>query len=152
MEHALGIKLHHDVGGYVRILSVVGPSPEECQQSQQQQQQEKEGSRKEHQQHTQTTSQPSKPQPHATAPIQRQGTIHPGDYVLEVGGVWDLHQPISLHAWAVLVKFIRECRRPLCMVLAKRTTCGGSSSDSSGNSDNSFASKAVNNDNVANGE
>lgn len=52
-------------------------------------------------------------------PLTRTGNIQEGDMVLEVGGVWDLYYPISIHAWGILVKFIRETRRPLCMVVAE---------------------------------
>lgn len=48
----------------------------------------------------------------------RTGELKPGDVVLEVGGVWDLYHPISINAWGILVKFIRECRRPMRMVVA----------------------------------
>ena len=49
----------------------------------------------------------------------RIGELKPGDIVLEVGGVWDLYHPISINAWGILVKFIRECRRPMRMVVAE---------------------------------
>jgi hypothetical protein len=64
----------------------------------------------------------------------RSGELRPGDVVLEVGGVWDLYHPISINAWGVLVKFIKECRRPMRMVVADKTylsliaSPGGSSS------------------------
>ena len=51
-------------------------------------------------------------------PPSRTGELKPGDIVLEVGGVWDLYHPISINAWGILVKFIRECRRPMRMVVA----------------------------------
>ncbi|KAL7466636.1 hypothetical protein ACHAXS_006935 [Conticribra weissflogii] len=141
MEHALGIKLHHDAEGYVRILAVV-PSRNERESQlwqdlrpqegteQQKQCQQYMANISQHRHHPHTQPQP---QPHSTTLIQRQGTIYPGDYVLEVGGVWDLHQPISLHAWTIMVKFIRECRRPLCMVLAKRKNRGSNSSTGTSN-------------------
>lgn len=52
------------------------------------------------------------------SPPSRTGELKPGDVVLEVGGVWDLYHPISINAWGILVKFIRECRRPMRMVVA----------------------------------
>jgi hypothetical protein len=67
----------------------------------------------------------------------RSGELRPGDVVLEVGGVWDLYHPISINAWAILVKFIKECRRPMRMVVADATylsliaSPGGSSCDES---------------------
>jgi hypothetical protein len=53
-----------------------------------------------------------------TDPPSRKGELKPGDVVLEVGGVWDLYHPISINAWGILVKFIRECRRPMRMIVA----------------------------------
>ncbi|KAL7533567.1 hypothetical protein ACHAXR_005311 [Thalassiosira sp. AJA248-18] len=55
----------------------------------------------------------------------RTGDIYAGDVVLEVGGVWDLREPIEAVSWGVLIKFIRETGRPLCMVVAD----GGSLKD-----------------------
>ena len=52
----------------------------------------------------------------ATNP-SRKGILKPNDVVLEVGGVWDLYNPISINAWSILVKFIKECRRPMRMVV-----------------------------------
>ena len=52
----------------------------------------------------------------ATNP-SRKGILKPNDVVLEVGGVWDLYNPISINAWGILVKFIKECRRPMRMVV-----------------------------------
>ena len=48
---------------------------------------------------------------------RRSGELKEGDVVLQVGGVWDLYHPISVNAWGILVKFIRECRRPMRMVV-----------------------------------
>jgi len=56
--------------------------------------------------------------PSMTATNSRSGELKQGDIVLQVGGVWDLHHPISINAWGILVKFIRECRRPMRMVVA----------------------------------
>lgn len=50
----------------------------------------------------------------------RSGDLKEGDVVLQVGGVWDLYHPISINAWGILVKFIKECRRPMRMVVADR--------------------------------
>eukprot|EP01082_Thalassiosira_pseudonana_P010414 g9260.t1 g9260 contig36:225476-227003(+) len=40
-------------------------------------------------------------------PLTRTGNIQEGDMVLEVGGVWDLYHPISIHAWGILVNLDR---------------------------------------------
>eukprot|EP00571_Detonula_confervacea_P001471 CAMPEP_0172326310 /NCGR_PEP_ID=MMETSP1058-20130122/56173_1 /TAXON_ID=83371 /ORGANISM="Detonula confervacea, Strain CCMP 353" /LENGTH=444 /DNA_ID=CAMNT_0013043063 /DNA_START=112 /DNA_END=1446 /DNA_ORIENTATION=- len=52
------------------------------------------------------------------SPLARTGDINAGDVVLEVGGVWDLRKSIDATSWGALIKFIRETRRPLCMVVA----------------------------------
>jgi len=52
------------------------------------------------------------------SPLARTGEMKEGDLVLEVGGMWDLREPIEDVAWGVLIRFIRETRRPLCMVVA----------------------------------
>ncbi|KAL7551524.1 hypothetical protein ACHAWF_014710 [Thalassiosira exigua] len=52
------------------------------------------------------------------SPASRTGEMRAGDVVLEVGGVWDLREPIDGNSWGVLVKFIKETRRPLCVVVA----------------------------------
>lgn len=53
------------------------------------------------------------------SPLARTGDIQAGDVVLEVGGVWNLREPIDSAKWGVLIKFIRETRRPLCMIVAE---------------------------------
>jgi len=57
-------------------------------------------------------------QPFPNSPMTRTGDIRAGDVVLEVGGVWNLRDPIDQEGWYALVRYIRETRRPLCMVLA----------------------------------
>ncbi|KAL7432724.1 hypothetical protein ACHAXH_004769 [Discostella pseudostelligera] len=52
------------------------------------------------------------------SPLARIGEVYAGDIVLQVGGVWDLREPIDDTTWGVLIKFIRETRRPLSMVVA----------------------------------
>ncbi len=52
------------------------------------------------------------------SPLARIGEVYAGDVVLQVGGVWDLREPIDDTTWSVLIKFIRETRRPLSMVVA----------------------------------
>lgn len=81
-DPSLGVKLHHDPDGHVRILAVT----------------------------------PYKTFP--DAPRVRTGVVLPGDYVHEVGGVWNTRDPISDQSWATLVRFIREGKRPLAMVVA----------------------------------
>ncbi len=53
------------------------------------------------------------------SPLARIGEVCAGDIVLQVGGVWDLREPIDDTTWGVLIKFIRETRRPLSMVVAE---------------------------------
>ncbi|KAL9190394.1 hypothetical protein ACHAXT_007605 [Thalassiosira profunda] len=53
------------------------------------------------------------------SPWARSGEAKAGDIVLEVGGVWDLREPIDATSWGVLVKFIKETGRPLSMVVAE---------------------------------
>ena len=53
------------------------------------------------------------------SPLARIGEVYAGDIVLQVGGVWDLREPIDDTTWGVLIKFIRETRRPLSMVVAE---------------------------------
>lgn len=53
-----------------------------------------------------------------SSPLARTGEIKTGDVVLEVGGVWCLREPIDDTSWGVLIKFIRETKRPLSMLVA----------------------------------
>lgn len=57
-------------------------------------------------------------QPFPNSPMARTGDMKAGDIVLEVGGVWDLREPLDDTSWGALIKFIRETRRPLCMIVA----------------------------------
>ena len=43
--------------------------------------------------------------------------IYEGDLVLEVGGLWNLRQPINDEEWKSLVRYIKGCKRPLEMVV-----------------------------------
>jgi len=52
------------------------------------------------------------------SPLARTGEMKGGDIVLEVGGVWNLREPIDNKSWAVLIEYIQDTRRPLCMVVA----------------------------------
>ena len=52
------------------------------------------------------------------SPLARTGdSIHAGDVVLEVGGVWNLREPIDKVGWSTLITFIKESKRPLSMVV-----------------------------------
>mmetsp|Transcript_18505 Transcript_18505/g.38701 ORF Transcript_18505/g.38701 Transcript_18505/m.38701 type:complete len:511 (-) Transcript_18505:148-1680(-) len=92
-DQSLGVKLHHNSDGYVQILSIVTPYESTLPSNN-------------------NNNSPSRPI------ISRTGIMKEGDVVLEVGGVWDLRNPIEDDLWGVLVRFIRETRRPLCMVVA----------------------------------
>ena len=52
-----------------------------------------------------------------------------GDFVLEVGGVWDLREPLGNAGWGVLVWYIREKGWLLGMVVADGEGQGGTSSE-----------------------
>jgi len=52
------------------------------------------------------------------SPLARTGdSIYAGDVVLEVGGVWNLREPIDKVEWGTLITFIKESKRPLSMVV-----------------------------------
>merc|ERR1712032_537223 len=51
-------------------------------------------------------------------PIARSGVVEIGDFVLEVGGVWDLRSPIHVSSWGVLIRYLRETERPLTFLLS----------------------------------
>jgi len=52
------------------------------------------------------------------SPLARTGdSIYAGDVVLEVGGVWNLRDPIDKVGWGTLITFIKESKRPLSMVV-----------------------------------
>lgn len=52
------------------------------------------------------------------SPLARTGdSIYAGDVVFEVGGVWNLREPIDKVGWSTLITFIKESKRPLSMVV-----------------------------------
>lgn len=52
------------------------------------------------------------------SPLARTGdSIYAGDVALEVGGVWNLREPIDKVGWGTLITFIKESKRPLSMVV-----------------------------------
>jgi len=52
------------------------------------------------------------------SPKARTGDMKEGDIVIEVGGMFNLREPIDDTLWGALVMFIRETRRPLTMIVA----------------------------------
>jgi hypothetical protein len=104
---ALGITISRHTDGYVRVLSV-SPTTSTPQQQQNID--------------TVTTSSSSssistKVEKDTMTAVHRDGEIHPGDVVCNIGGV-DLHSPIDTAIWKLTIGLVKMAIRPLKFVVA----------------------------------
>ena len=54
---------------------------------------------------------------------------------MEVGGVWDLREPLGGTGWGVMMRYIREKRWLMGMVVADGKDPGGTTSEEEGDED-----------------
>jgi hypothetical protein len=92
---ALGITISRHTDGYVRVLSVTTSSSTV----------------------SSSSSISTKVEKDTIIAVHRDGEIHPGDVVCNIGGV-DLHSPIDTAIWKLTIGLVKMAIRPLTFVVA----------------------------------